>query len=85
MGKAKADKIIDDINEELNQNEKEKQMKNIKNNQTVKTVLTVAITLLTVAAFIGTFIAGMNYQKNQDNTIKREAISLSEQMAASKQ
>lgn len=73
------------IKQEIETSKKETKMKTLKLNQTAKTILTIVFTLATVAAFAATFIAGMNYQKNQDDTIKREAISLSEQMATSKQ
>jgi hypothetical protein len=79
MGKKK-DFNLEDFKQEVKQ--KENNMKTP--NNTVRTALTVFITLVVVAAFAGTFYLGMNYQKNQDNTIKREAISLSEQMATSK-
>lgn len=62
--------------------QKENEMKNIKSNSTVRTIVTVAITLFTVAAFIATFLAGMNYQEIQNETVKAEAISLSKEMVA---
>lgn len=85
MGKKEEPFNLQETKQKVKAKQKENEMKNIKSNSTVRTIATVTITLLTVAAFIGTFLAGMNYQKNQDDTIKREAVSLAEQMATSKQ
>ncbi len=60
-------------------------MKNIKSNSTVRTILTAILTLGIVAAFAVTFLAGFlagtNYQKNQSETVKIEAVILSKAMA----
>lgn len=72
------------IKQEIETSKKETKMKTPKLNQTAKTILTVVITLVTVAAFVATFMAGMNYQKSQDEHVKSEAINLTKQMATSK-
>lgn len=77
-------KLLDDSKNKVKK-QKETEMKNIKSNSTVRTIVTVIITLVTVAAFIGTFLAGMNYQKSQDEHVKSEAINLTKQMASKPQ
>lgn len=65
MGKSVVEKAKEEVKQKQKQ-AKETEMKTIKPNQTVKTILTVFVTLLTVAAFAATFMAGMNYQQGID-------------------
>lgn len=59
---------------------KRKQLKNKETNMKKPIILTVILTLLVVAAFVSTFLAGMDYQKSVDENVKTEAQALSQEL-----
>ncbi len=61
--------LLEDVK---NKSKKETEMKNIKENTTIKTIVTVAITLLSVAAIVASFLGGMHYQSSINDQVKTQ-------------
>lgn len=56
---------------------KEKGNTEMKDKSTIRTIITVAITLVSVAALVAAFNAGINYEKGINNDVKAQVKELS--------
>ena len=65
-------KLIEEAKEKVKQAKKETKMNNIKSNQTVKTIVTVFVTLLSVAALVGAFYLGTQFQDSVNKEVANQ-------------
>lgn len=72
MGKKTSDELVEAIS---------KPKKKKENNMKKTIILTVLATVAVIALFAGTFVAGINYQKNYEKTISDKAQAIAKQQA----
>lgn len=66
-------------------NNKKKEETTMKNNNKKTIIITIVSTVAVLAVLIATFIAGMNFEKDHQATVERNAKALIEKMQPAKQ